>query len=134
MQWRRDTNSYATISANILSPRFDLPVQKTDATGAVTTFNYDHPDLGLVTSTVADAKGLKLTSSTTYETQAPGGYYRPLKTVKPNGAATTYIYYGMPGKTATGSNPCVSGHAGSDAGRSTRRAPVPRARVGWRDS
>ncbi len=63
------------------------------------------PALGQATGVIVDPSGLRLTSSTGYET-AGAGYLRKTSKTMPSGAQSTYTYYG---DAETRANPCVPG-------------------------
>lgn len=94
----------------LLKPDYSLTTGSTtyDSTygNETAALNYgNNPQLGQMQSSTADPTGQNLTSHATYET--PGsGYNRQLTDTSPDGATTTYSYYGA---NDTAANPCVEG-------------------------
>ncbi len=114
--WSPPGGSWAVVPGADLRPRYGLTTStvtsesngvpnKTTATSH--NGNSLDPVYGLNTSSTMDPAGLKLSSSSSYET--PGtGYLRQTTKAMPSGALTTYAYYG---DTETRANPCVAGSA-----------------------
>jgi RHS repeat-associated protein len=84
-----------------LDPTYGLETSTTDPDGDVTTYSYSNPtedidpDYGLVTSTTHNPGGglAPLTTTTSYENPAQGGYLRKLSSILPAGNTTSYAYY-----------------------------------------
>jgi len=82
-----------------LDPAYGLKTTTTDPDGDVTTYSYSNaadgitPMYGLVTSTTQNPAGLDLTTSTTYQDPADGGYLQKIATTLPAGNQTTYENY-----------------------------------------
>lgn len=79
-----------------LAPKYGLKTSTTDPDGRITRTAYSDavlgPQYGLPTAVTTDPAGLKLTTSTGYET--PGvGFLRKLSTTLPAGNTTSYAYY-----------------------------------------
>jgi RHS repeat-associated protein len=109
VSWQTPAGVGELIPGTALAPRYGLSTSQVDVEGKKSVTEYDHPELGLATASVADSNGLALRSTTAYEAFG-SGYLRPLSRRLPKGASTevTTAYYGA---TEAVDDPCVAGTA-----------------------
>jgi RHS repeat-associated protein len=104
------------VPSSRLSPRYNLTTTSTDADGRVSKTEYERPELGLATASIADPGGLSLRSTTTYEPASTTTFHRRTSRTLPKGAssATTYAYYGID-ETVSGVNQAGALKTSTDA-------------------
>ncbi len=101
--WTPPGGTETLVPAAEFGPRYGLETSTVDADGKRTETKYDLPAQGLVSATISDASGRKLTSTTTYE-PVSNGYRRPTRRQLPKGPTTEvkYEYWG----NSEATNPC----------------------------
>ena len=119
--------STTPVAASSLTPGYGLVTSTTDADGKSTGYEYQYPELGLQTATIADPGSLALRTETTYEPAGTGptaGLRRQTGRKLPATAGTgtntnTFTYYtaGVAPWTSTNAaetanNPCPVGGTG----------------------
>ncbi|SMC60718.1 PA14 domain-containing protein [Kibdelosporangium aridum] len=132
LHWTTPSGTQEVVPGNQLRPGYGLStssvVPESDGLpNQVASTKYNDgldPAFGQATSTVTDPGGLRLTSGSTYEPVGTG-YLRTTSKSMPNGARTTYSFYG---DTETRANPCVAGspavNQGGMAKLTTSAAPA----------